>query len=302
MARHFIAAMIAAAACWATSAAQSELPDTLAVFDSSENVTIDISDKGRRTVTVVRRTDTKETRQTYTICEVDSSESFIDSPRGWNIAKLLKQNRKQRKERKRSHVYTDGLVGVYAGGVIPTGSHFPITGGWEIGVKNLVAGVWSAGAGLPSVSLGAGFGWRVMTVGHGNILHGQNGILTPTPATEGTHDHHSSIEHFHFIVPLTVNLPIHKQFALSVAGELHLNTYSTASSSWTVTDGPGGKPHKEQWDYKGLHQRIATVDCTAAIGWREAMGVYVTWSPMRPWQKGYGPQYKTLSVGAIINF
>jgi len=297
-----LTALIAAAACWTTAAAQNEQPDTLAVFDSSENVTINISPNGRRTVTVVSRTATKDTRQTYTISEIDSTESFIDSPRGWNIAKLLKQDRRQRRDRRRSKVYTDGLLGIYAGGVIPAGTHFPVTGGWEIGIKNVVAGVWSAGRGLPSVSIGAGFGWRILSVGHGNILYGQNGILTAAPAPEGTHDLRSSMTHFHFTVPLTVNVPICKRFAAAVAAELHLNTYSTASSSWTVTDGATGKTHKEQWDFKGLHQRIATIDWTATIGWREAAGLYLTWSPTRIWKKGYGRQYTSLSVGAIVNF
>lgn len=302
MLRNIITTFIAAAATCIMASAQAEQPDTIAVFDNSQQVSIDTDSDGSRRVTISSRTEKTTTQYSYSFSQPDTVEPFIDSPRGWDIGQILERHRRLRAEKRQTKVYTDGMLGIYAGGVIPIGDHGAVTGGWEIGFKNIIAGVWSAGKSRPSISLGLGAGWRIQNIGHGHILNSRNGVLSVVPVPEGARRPESSIKSFHFIVPLTLYVPIHGDFTISFAGELHLNTYTKASASWHIDNGPGGKAYQEKWDFKGLHQRIATVDYTACIGWREALGVYVTWSPMRPWKDGYGPQYKTLSVGASVNF
>lgn len=237
-------------------------------------------------------TTTTTTTETVTITK-GTTEPMIDgvNPGRWDLSRIFNKKKENRSSTK------IGSAGLYAGGLIPTGSHTGITGGWEMGYNNLLCAEWSSGPGLPKVSIGAGFGWEFQTVGHGNILTCDNGILSVAPAPEDAHDISSRIKRFHFTVPLSVFIPMHGNFGLSLSGELHLNTYTTASSKWRIS---GSEQVKHS--FKGLHQKIATIDLTATIGWRDAIGFYVTYAPMNPWMSGYGPQYKTIATGATITF
>lgn len=288
-----VISLMTTTAAWA----QNEVPDTIATFDNPNQIVITTTEDGNQTITVTDSTASgKEVKYIYNISSGDNSTTFIDSqkPGKWNLNKLFT---KKERRRRQSRCETIGMQGIYAGGLIPTGAHGAVTGGWEIGVNNIVAVEWSAGSGLPSASIGAGLGWEFQTIGHGKALMSEQGVLSVISLPEEAHDIKSRIKRFHFTVPLTIFLPMDDSFGLSLGGELHLNTYTTASSSWST-----GEHSRESHSYKGLHQRIATVDITATLGWKDAAGVYVTYSPMKPWKDGYGSQYKTIAVGMSINF
>lgn len=279
------------------ASAQTEAPDTVAIFEGNGNLTITTTSGGGKVITFSEPTaDGRMRTNTYTI-DNTSRPRFFDgaTPSRWDISKIL--NRNERRAERRPRTATTGAVGIYAGGLIPTGSHGAITGGWEIGVNNLIMGEWLPGRGLPSLAIGLGFGWEMQTVGHGAILNSEHGRLFTLPAPTGIHDVKSRIRRFHFTIPLTVTIPIHRKFQMTLSPELHLNTYTTASASFSDNDG-----RHTSLSFKGLHQKIATVDLTAGLGFREAIGVYVTYSPMKPWKEGYGPQYHTIAVGASLNF
>lgn len=246
-----------------------------------------------QTTTTRVTTTTTTTTETVTVIKGDV-EPMIDgiNPGRWDLSRLFNKASKSRRSSTKI-----GSSGIYAGGLIPVGSHAGITGGWEIGYNNLLCAEWSSGSGLPKVSIGAGFGWEFQNVGHSNILTCQNGVLAIAPAPEKAHDVSSRIKHFHFTVPLCVFIPMDGSFGLSLSGELHLNTYTTASSQWRLDNSEHVKH-----SFKGLHQKIATVDLTATIGWRNTIGFYVTYAPMNPWMDGYGPQYKTIATGATLTF
>ncbi|MCI9043129.1 MAG: hypothetical protein HFJ93_04395 [Muribaculaceae bacterium] len=281
----------------ATAGAQTEVTDTIADFTDVSTVTIVKSKDGTQTVTIISETaPDRKIDYTYTIAGESGTTTFIDSenPGRWNINKLFPPKKSRTNN---SYVQTQAFRGLYAGGLIPVGNHGAITGGWEIGINNIMAVEWSAGRHLPSVRIGAGLGWEIQTVGHHQALQVSNGALSVISLPDECHDIKSSIKQFHLTVPLTLHLPFGSSFGLSLSGELHLNTYTTASSSWTDSGNT-----KVTHSFKGLHQKTATVDLTAFLGWRNAGGVYVTYSPMDRWKKGYGPQYKTIAVGASLNF
>ncbi|MCM1029286.1 MAG: hypothetical protein NC342_06725 [Pseudoflavonifractor sp.] len=296
-----IASLTALAAASPISAsAQSQSPDTIAVFNQANEVTITNSPAGNTVTIVEKNAIGVETRHTFTVSD-GLSNPFINSPKGWNITRLF-QSRQKVKSPARPHSRVDGARGIYAGGLIPIGSHGPVTGGWEIGVKNLIMGEWIAGRGLPSLSIGAGFGWKFQTVGHGFALYSQEGALCIMPRPDGVNDLSSRIKSFHLTIPITLTIPLHGKFAAALSGELHLNTYTTASTSWSMTDPTSRATERTKINYKGLHQKIATLELSAAIGWTDALGAYISWAPFNPFKKGYGPEYKTLAVGATINF
>lgn len=285
---------IAAAVISLTAAAQTEAPDTIAAFDNPTSVTITDRPDGTQTVTVTWLNPKGEkTAFQYTVSGPEGQSSFIDNRRGWNLNRLLSSRTPGRHQK----VTTGWMQDIYAGALIPTGDHGIVTGGWEIGVNNIVCGIWQPGRNSAWLSLGAGLGWEIQTVGHGYTLYKDNGALVMAPHQEGHYDYRTNINRFHFTVPLSAGIPLSGSFCLKITGELHLNSYVTASSSWKMPDNV-----KASYSFKGLHQKIVTADITGAIGWRDGIGVYVTYSPMNPFKKGYGPEYKTIAIGGYINF
>lgn len=291
----YIKALITAICLTATlsAAAQTVLTDTIVGIYDPSNVTVVTKSDGRQivTISIIDNADDQNLS-----ADTGMLPSFFDltKPKRWNLDKLFT---KKPRNNNRNIVDTEGLKGLYAGGIIPMGEDSPIKNGWEIGLSSLIRGEWSAGWNRPSVSIGAGFGWEILNMDRGCILEKVNGRLLVATAPEGSRKINSRIKNFHFTVPLTLNLPMGGSFGLSLTGELHLNTYTTASSSWRTENG-----NKVSYSLKGLHQRIATIDMKACLGWFNEIGVYVKYSPMDKWMDGYGPEYKTLSVGASFNF
>ncbi len=281
----FITASIYAAAQNKTT------PDTIVGIINPADVTVITKTDGKQVITIsVIDNDDMSDMST----DASSIPSFFDftQPKRWNLNRLLSTNTRRYR---RSYVNTEYFRGFYAGGIIPLGSNSPVKTGWEIGLSNFVRGEWSGGSKYPSVSIGAGFGWEILNMDRGCILEKMYGRLMVVPAPEGSRKIKSRIKNFHFTVPLSLKLPLSRSFGLTLTGELHLNTYTTASSSWRMENGS-----KVSNSMKGLHQRIATIDMKAALGWFNSIGVYVNYSPMKKWIDGYGPEYKTLSVGATI--
>lgn len=291
----YIKALITAICLAATlsAAAQTEHPDTIVGIYDPSYVTVITKSDGTQIVTISITDNANDSDVPF---DSNIFPSFFDltKPKRWNLDRLFT---KKRKKNRHSVVYTEGFKGLYAGGIIPLGEDSPVRSGWEIGLSSLIRGEWSTGRRGPSVCVGAGFGWEILNMDHGCILEKVDGRLTVTSAPEGSRKIQSRIKNFHFNVPLTLNLPMSSSFGLTLTGELHLNTYTTASSSWRNENG-----NKVSSSFKGLHQRIATIDMKACLGWYNAIGVYVNYSPMKKWMDGYGPEYKTLSVGASLNF
>ena len=99
------------------------------------------------------------------------------------------------------------------------------------------------------------------------------------------------VRSLHITVPFTIEQPIGSHgFSISAGAELHLNTYTTASVKTELISG-----EKVTNTYKGLHQRIATVEFTGMLGWTPGVAVYVRYAPFNPFIDGYGPDYKTIS-------
>lgn len=277
-----------------TSSARTAGTDTVTVIDTAGKTTV-AQKQGKRieVIEIVEGTDTS--RYSY-VNSNDTGMTLFISPGGWDVSRLFRPRRKTS-----IGFSTDGFHGIYAGGLIPIGTHAPVTGGWEIGVRNIINAQWNAGNGGPVIRLGAGLGWKFQTVGHGNVLAKEKNRLVCVAVPHNAYNSSSRMRHFHFTVPLEINIPLHKTFAINLGGELHLNTYSIATSSWDSFSEQYGNIGRQKWTFKGLHQRIATFVVNASVGWTESVAAYVSWAPITPWKKGCGPQYRTLAVGATIN-
>ncbi len=276
--------------------AQTEGPDTISAKTTIEEITIT---SGKRVSVMEISENSDTTCYTYIVTGENTGPVFL-SPQGWDVGRLFRPRKSRRGRNPWSKITTEGFKGVYAGGLIATGDHFPVTGGWEFGVKNVIALSIGADSGLPSLSIGAGLGWKFQTVGHGFVLGSSNGHLYLTPTPENSYNSSSRMRHFHFTIPISLHIPFHKTFGLDLGGELHLNSYSTATSTWDALSPTEGMIGKQKWIFKGLHQRVATFEVYGAIGWSDYVSAYFSWAPVNPWRNGCGPQYHTFGIGAIL--
>ncbi len=82
-----------------------------------------------------------------------------------------------------------------------------------------------------------------------------------------------------------------------VAGAVgYLNTYARAMTEVEMDN------CKYKTKYTGLQQRLFTTELTASLGLCDVLGIYASWSPMTLFQSTFGPQLKSWSLGATINF
>lgn len=184
---------------------------------------------------------------------------------------------------------------MYVGGTMPGTHSAGIGGGWEFGIPSVIGLGWRPWRGSTQVSIGAGFAYRRMSLSGDYAFAYDRGNLMVVPSPD--HRYTGSIHSWSLTVPLVIKQNIYKSFGVSVGAIASLNTYTNASQKYAEPDGV-----EVETRFKGLHQRPLTVDIIGAIGLDEAVGVYVKYSPMGAFRSGHGPQFRTFSVGAILNF
>lgn len=184
---------------------------------------------------------------------------------------------------------------MYVGGTMPGAHSAGIGGGWEFGIPSVVGLGWRPWRGTTQVNIGAGFAYKRMSLSGDYMFGYDSGRLALLPSAGNRYS--GSINAWSLTVPLVIKQNIYKSFGVSVGAIASLNTYTKASHKYTEPSGV-----EVETRFKGLHQRPLTVDVIGAIGFDEAVGVYVKYSPMGAFRSGFGPQYRTLSVGAILDF
>ena len=167
---------------------------------------------------------------------------------------------------------------------------------YEIGVRNLIGVRWSYGNYTPSFSIGLGYGCQRYSAQKG-FMYAKNGSrLILVPAGDGVEVSSTDLQVFTFQIPLLFTIPIGRAVEFVAGAVGCFNTYACASSELKV----GSSKYKTT--YKGLQQRLFTTELTASLGVCDILGVYASWSPMTLFQSPYGPQLKSWSIGATINF
>lgn len=200
------------------------------------------------------------------------------------------------RKQKLHHKADYGFKNMYVGGFMPYNSAEGIKSSWEIGVANVYAGAWRFTRGF-NISLGAGFGYSRLNIGHDMQLTTQDGALILSPKPEDVVKTSGRISNFHLAVPLMFNFSLPGGPGLSIGAEAHLNTYATASMTYTMTDG-----HSYKSSLKGLHQRFVTPSFVAIFGIAEGIGVYYRVNPVSAWKSANGPDYRTNAVGVSLYF
>lgn len=187
------------------------------------------------------------------------------------------------------------LRNFYAGMAWGT-DHYPgLKNGWEVAVAEVIGIGWTPAKKGPTIAIGLGAGWRGMAAARGWLMERQeSGRLDMRPAHTAQGERRSSMQMFSFTIPVSITQPLYKDFAVSAAGIVNLNTYATAH---TQLDTP---ECRYDTDIRRLHQRPLTIDIMGTIGWRDHVGLYVKYSPLGWFTTPNGPRFHTMSVG--VNF
>ena len=274
------------------TAGATEKTDSVTIITSPTIITIKNTDSGS-TITVTGCKENPNFRFKSESTSVSSSDG-LEAESLWAFNERF-TNRPKKKKRNPS---ADGFCDFYAGAIIPSDADAGISrAGWEIGMLNVAKLQWRLSNCGTEISLGIGWDYRHFTIGDGlRAYRGSNGSYDLSPIPDDDYNSKSTLRNFAVQFPLALRQKISGKFTLEVGGIAMINAYTTGNSSWR-TDDTSSKLH-----IKNLHQRILTADILARIGWRNTFAFYFRYSPIPQFKNGFGPQYKSFSVGASLGF
>ena len=166
---------------------------------------------------------------------------------------------------------------------------------FEVGVGEVFGYTFSPWKQGPSIDVGLGFGMRRYLVQNGKRFEGVDNVLKIENAY-GMDIYKSRVDSWTFHIPVMFTQKIYKQLAVSAGAWINFNTYVKGETQYYV----GNIRYKEQ--YKGFNQRFCTVDVVAVVGIKNGIGFYGRWSPMSLFEENRGPEFRSVSMGVMLNF
>lgn len=273
-----------------------EPPDTVKIIDGATNVTVS-RDGDTTLIEVEKSTDFGKDLFSYkvTVEEQDdpNDELVIDFEIPFGIGK----DGRSSSLRKRKLQTTFFVMGnCYLGQRFNYYDKGNVKNSYEVGVRNMIGIRWSHGDCTPSFSIGFGYGAQCYSAQKGFMYVREGSSLLLVPVGEGMKVSSTDLQVFTFQIPLLFTIPIGRDVEFVAGAVGCFNTYARAKSELEI----GNVKYKTT--YKGLQQRLFTTELTASIGICDILGVYASWSPMTLFQSSYGPELKSWSLGAVINF
>ena len=272
-----------------------EPPDTIKLIKKPEKVTV--SRSGETTVILVESTaDNGSDTFIYevTVGEPSGADSdpMIDFEMPFGIGRRKGQGSGGRKLQ--TSVFA--LGNIYYGQRFNYSDKGAVKNSTEVGIRNAIGMRWSHGPCTPAFSIGLGLGVNRFSAQTGFMYCKDGSDLILVPVDEGVRIRSTEFNVYNFQIPLLFTIPIGKVVEFEVGAIGCFNTYAKASTELDFGD------YKTTAVYKGLQQRLFTAELTAAIGVCDILGLYASWSPVTLFQSPYGPQLKSWSLGAMINF
>lgn len=281
------------AALTSVSAMAGENNDTVAIIEKPTSVVV-ITNENSKTIIINGCENDPNYKLVYEsdvneAAETDIEQLWVFNP---HFGRALQKNRKS------GNTTAGTICDFYAGAVIPTEADPGMSRtGWEIGMLNAGKIEWRLSHCGTRLSLGIGWQYRHFTIGDGLMARRtKNGTYVLSPIPTGYHNVKSSLKSFAIQFPLMLSQRIYRGFTFEIGGVAMLNTYTTGNCKWSEGDSTTKTPIKH------LHQRLLTVDALARIGWRGDFAFYVRYSPMSQFSHHYGPQYKSVAIGASLGF
>ncbi|MDE5607628.1 MAG: hypothetical protein K2I64_01695 [Muribaculaceae bacterium] len=292
----------------ATASAQSEhlTADTLKTISNAENITITRS--GNQTV--IRALQPNENKGggtlfTYTVTEEPDSmldrltqlESIQDEKNAGEIFRLPFATDKGRHTDKpfKTSRFITGARYIYWG----WNFNYDYKGGtkncFEYSIADLIGVEWETSR-HTRLGFGLGFGLQRVTTADHRLFATEGDVLTIEGLPEGVDHEFSRLDNWRIQLPLYWRQRLTGSFGISLAAIANFNVYSSAKNRFSIDK----TTYTET--ITGLRQRLLTCDVMATVGFVDAIGVYVKWSPASTFSREYGPSFKTISVGITLNF
>ena len=166
-----------------------------------------------------------------------------------------------------------------------TTSSFEI--GWDK-VLGLQYKPWKKG---PSFTLGVGIGWKIYGYDNTNLcFDGSREQIYIANYKENEIPKSSDLEVFSFRIPLTIEQKLGSSISINASAIMNVNAEAWVKKEYYIDY------VKIEESFRGVPVRKVTFDVMGAINWK-CLGVYVKYSPQTLFEKGKGPQFKTLSLG-----
>lgn len=275
------------------AAQEPEAPDTVKIIGQAEKVVVT-----RTAHTTLIEVETKKDHVkeifSYTVTVEDSiapdSEPSFDFELPFGIGK----DKDTRSTRIKTSVFTIGLI--YYGQRFNYSDKGNVKNSFEIGIRDIIGVRWSRGGHSPSFSIGLGYGMQHYRAQDGFAYNRIGSNLVLTPIEEGYSVKSTGLSVYKLQIPLLFTIPMRHGFEFTFGGIGSFNTYAYAQTEISTGNS------KIKTTYKGLQQRLFTPEIMFSLGASDILGMYASWSPMTLFQSPYGPQLKSWSIGATVNF
>lgn len=164
---------------------------------------------------------------------------------------------------------------------------------WEIGINNLAAICYNPRKGKSTFSVGVGFGWKnYRMTGKERFEKIENQIqVTPYPAE--VDPKFSRVKVFSWKLPVMYDYAFARKWHLKLGAIANFNTRSNIKTRYYVGD------DKKKEMTKNIHTNSLGLELFGQLSYN-GIGVYAKYSPTPVFDKRFGPQFRSFSIGIVL--
>ncbi len=292
--KDLILTLVLLAAPFCIAAAQEpEAPDTVKIIENAEKVIVSRTDD-TTLIEVVTKNDYGKGLFTYTVTVEDSIATDSDPSFDFELPFGIGKNKDTASKRIKTSVFTLGHI--YAGQRFNYSDKGNVKNSFEVGIRDIIGVRWSRGGHSPSFSVGLGYGLQLYRAQDGFVYTRIGSDLVLTPIEDGHSVKYTGLLVYKLQIPVLFTIPMGSEVKFTFGAVGCFNTYASAQTEISTGNS------KIKTTYKGLQQRLFTPEIMCSLGVCDVLGVYASWSPTTLFQSTYGPQLKSWSIGATVNF
>ncbi len=271
-----------------------ETPDTVKIIHNAEKILVS-RNANTTLIDVDWENEYGNERFSYSV-KVEDSYADEDSSIEFGIPFGIRKHKTKQPGKSRLKTTVFGFEHIYIGQRFNYSDNWNVKNSIEGGIRDIIGIRWSRGRYTPSFSIGVGIGFQKYLAQAGFAYSRIGSNLVLLPVEDGYYVKSTHLHVFNFQLPLLLSVPIGCDVKFSLGGIGCFNSYAYADTN--ISNGST----KIKTKYKGLQQRLFTAELMCSLGVFNILGVYASWSPMTLFQFPYGPQLKSWSIGATINF
>lgn len=268
-------------------AAFGQTNESVEVIEDVNTIVVKRQNTSKTTV-VVTTADGQEGR-IYKV-EGNDNESLCDNPCGWGGFDVP-----FRPSTNKGVWSGTAMKWIYGGWLMNHDDGHMLEHCSEWGVMNVMGANLHPFRKGPELNIGVGFGVRIYNTKPNSYFYknsfGGLELQGNSPVDK------SRLNSWTFHLPVILSQKIYKRLGVSVGALLNFNTYATVTNTNMVDN-----HEKITIDYKDFHQRFFTVDLIGMVGLKDIAAFYCRWSPTPSFDKQWGPDFRTLSMGFVLNY